>query len=76
MGKDGRSGPGIQECNRSVGVSVLLSKSEYKKLEKAAWLKGISMSAFIRKALEDEHKKILDEEVRQYEHSGLHSAVC
>ncbi len=75
MGKDRNPGPDIQECDRSECMSVRLSKSEYKKLERAAWLKGISMAAFIRKALEDEHKKILDEEVRRYEHSGMHSAV-
>lgn len=56
-------------------VQVTLYESERQKLEKEAWKKGMTLSAFIRMALDHEYKKILDEEVRQYEHSGMHSEI-
>ena len=60
---------------REFNLNLYLSEGEKKKLEKMAYLQGISMSEFVREALNEKYKKILDEEVRQYEHSGVHSEI-
>lgn len=62
-------------AKRDFVLMLYLSDGEKKKLEKTAWLQGVSCNEFVRKAIEDEYKKILNEEVRQYEHSGMRPAV-
>ncbi len=60
---------------REFNLQIYFSECEKKKLEKMAYLQGISMNEFVRKAIEDEYEKILSEEVRQYEHSGVRSEI-
>jgi hypothetical protein len=60
---------------RDIVFNLYFSECEKKKLEKMAYLQGISMNEFVREALNEKYKKMLDEEVRQYEHSRVHSEI-
>ena len=70
-----KPGRDIKECDRTRAITIRLSESEYKKLVREAWLRNMSINAFIRMALGNEYKKILDEEVRQYGTSGMCSEI-
>lgn len=47
--------------------SVYFSEAEKRKLERNAYLQGMTKADFIRLALEHEYKKILDEEVQAWQ---------
>ena len=70
-----KPGRDIKECDRTKQIAVMLSESEYKKLVREAWLRNMSINAFVRMALADKYKKILDEEVQQYGTSGMRSEI-
>ena len=70
-----KPGRDIKECDRTRAITIRLSESEYRKLVREAWLKDMSINAFVRMALGNEYKKILDEEVRQYGTSGMCSEI-
>lgn len=60
---------------REFSYPLYFNEAEKQKLERTAYLQGMTKADFIRQALEHEYKRILDEEVRQYEHSGMHSEI-